>query len=83
MHVPLVLGPDGQRLAKRHGAVTLTDRLDVGDTPRRVAAVLARSLGLPVPEPEIDPVDLLERFSPDQIGRSAWTLAPEQINNPW
>jgi glutamyl-tRNA synthetase len=25
-HVPLVLGPDGARLAKRHGAVTLADR---------------------------------------------------------
>ena len=24
-HVPLVLGPDGARLAKRHGAVTLSD----------------------------------------------------------
>jgi glutamyl-tRNA synthetase len=24
-HVPLVLGPDGSRLAKRHGAVTLRD----------------------------------------------------------
>ena len=28
-HVPLVLGPDGSRLAKRHGAVTL-DQLDAG-----------------------------------------------------
>src|SRR5205814_3122851 len=25
VHVPLVLGPDGARLAKRHGAVTLRD----------------------------------------------------------
>src|SRR5205823_11580686 len=25
-HVPLVLAPDGNRLAKRHGAVTLADR---------------------------------------------------------
>ena len=29
-HVPLVLGPDGARLAKRHGAVTLDD-VDAGD----------------------------------------------------
>src|SRR3954464_886034 len=29
-HVPLVLGPDGARLAKRHGAVTLDDRRALG-----------------------------------------------------
>ena len=46
-HVPLVLGPDGARLAKRHGAVTLTDRrADRGETPADVVAWMARSLGL-------------------------------------
>ena len=35
-HVPLVLGPDGARLAKRHGAVTLADRAALGETPRTV-----------------------------------------------
>ena len=40
-HVPLVLGPDGARLAKRHGAVTL----DTVAAPTAVAW-MARSLGL-------------------------------------
>jgi glutamyl-tRNA synthetase len=43
-HVPLMLGPDGARLAKRHGAVTLRDR---AEPPREVAAGLLRSVGLP------------------------------------
>jgi glutamyl-tRNA synthetase len=45
-HVPLVLGPDGRRLAKRHGAVTLADRRALGEGPGEVLAWMARSLGL-------------------------------------
>ena len=41
-HVPLVLGPDGSRLAKRHGAVTLRDL-----SPRDAFAWICASLGLP------------------------------------
>ena len=41
-HVPLVLGPDGARLAKRHGDVTLRE------VPAAAArAWMLRSLGLP------------------------------------
>ena len=39
-HVPLMLGPDGTRLAKRHGAVTLADRLALGQSPAEVRAEL-------------------------------------------
>jgi glutamyl-tRNA synthetase len=42
-HVPLVLGPDGARLAKRHGGATLADR---DEPPSRTLAWLAHSLGL-------------------------------------
>ena len=41
-HVPLVLGPDGARLAKRHGAVTLDDV-----APRAALGWMAGTLGLP------------------------------------
>jgi glutamyl-tRNA synthetase len=41
-HVPLVLGPDGSRLAKRHGSVTLRDL-----EPARALAWMCASLGLP------------------------------------
>lgn len=83
LHVPLVLGPDGTRLAKRDGAVTLDDRLALGDTPERVVSVLAASLGLEPPGPEVTPEDLLPGFSVDQISRSPWTLRPDQIADAW
>ena len=40
MHVPLVLGDDGERLAKRHGAVTLFDLAATGVGPDEVRARL-------------------------------------------
>jgi glutamyl-tRNA synthetase len=74
-HVPLVLGPDGQRLAKRHGAVTLADRAAAGQSPREVRSELAASLGLAAPgeQPTLD--ELLARFDPDQLPREATVLA--------
>ena len=36
-HVPLMLGADGARLAKRHGAVTLADRAALGESRGRRA----------------------------------------------
>jgi len=35
-HVPLMLGEDGERLAKRHGAITLEDRLEAGETAEQI-----------------------------------------------
>ena len=60
-HVPLVLGPDGARLAKRHGAVTLDD---LGAE----AAVrwMAGTLGLPE---AATAGALLAAFDPDRLPR--------------
>ena len=43
--MPLVVGADGERLAKRHGAVTLTELAQQGISAGQVREVLWRSLG--------------------------------------
>jgi glutamyl-tRNA synthetase len=70
-HVPLMLGPDGERLAKRHGAVTLADRAALGETPDDVRATLAASVGLCAPGERITTADLVERFSPRTLAVAA------------
>jgi glutamyl-tRNA synthetase len=65
VHVPLMLGDDGARLAKRHGAVTLADRLALGESPDDVRAGLAASVGLCEPGERPSPAELLASFDPD------------------
>jgi glutamyl-tRNA synthetase len=60
-HVPLMLGPDGTRLAKRHGAVTLADRRALGESPLAVRAALAASVGLAEPGEEPSLEELVAR----------------------
>ena len=67
VHVPLVLGPDGQRLAKRYGAVTLADRAALGEGPREVVGWMASSLSLVEPGELSSPEELLEHFDPGKL----------------
>jgi glutamyl-tRNA synthetase len=62
-HVPLVLGPDGARLAKRHGAVTL-DELDAGAAVRWMAT----TLGL---DGATTATEMRERFDPAELPPAA------------
>lgn len=62
LHVPLMLGPDGERLAKRHGPVSLAELRRQEVQPARVVGWLASSCGLAEPGSELEPRDLIERF---------------------
>jgi glutamyl-tRNA synthetase len=66
-HVPLVLGPDGARLAKRHGAATLEQR---GEPAAATLALLAHSLGLAADRDRVASArELLDQFDPALIPR--------------
>ena len=60
-HVPLVIGADGERLAKRHGAVTLADLADRGISAAQVREMLWASLG-----------QSGDTFSWDAVPRQPW-----------
>lgn len=49
-HLPLVVGADGRRLAKRHGDTRLSYYRDLGVPPARVLALLARWCGVELPQ---------------------------------
>ena len=75
-HVPLVVGADGARLAKRHGAVTLADLAAEGIDGPTVVGHLTASLGLTAPGDVVDLRDLATRFDPAALPRSPWVWTP-------
>jgi glutamyl-tRNA synthetase len=75
-HVPLVMGPDGERLAKRHGAVTLGDLVDGGRTPADVRTMLAASLGIDSDGGPISMDVVARRFDPTRIPTDPWVFVP-------
>jgi len=73
-HVPLILGPDGVRLAKRHGSISIAELRAAGRSSERVVGWLAWSCGLlPRPEP-IAASELIAGFSLDSIDRRTTRL---------
>jgi len=75
-HVPLVLGTDGARLAKRHGSVSLAERTELLGTTSRVVGEMAWSLGLAPPGEELSPPQVLQRFDWSRLPRLPWRLTP-------
>jgi glutamyl-tRNA synthetase len=78
LHVPLVLGEDHQRLAKRHGAVTLADLAATGWSAGEVLAALAASLGLARRGESVTIDQLARRFDPACVPRTPVHLADLQ-----
>jgi glutamyl-tRNA synthetase len=78
-HVPMVLGGDKTRLSKRHGAMSVTAYRDMGYLPDAFINYLAR-LGWSYGDQEFfTREDLIEKFSLENIGRSAGIFDIEKL----
>jgi glutamyl-tRNA synthetase len=73
-HVPLILGPDNVRLAKRHGSVSIAELREAGHSPDEVIGWLAWSCGLRGLNEPCRPIDLIADFSLDAIHREPTRL---------
>lgn len=70
IHVPLVVSPDGRRLAKRHGDTRITTLRQQGLRASQIVGLLAEWCGWAAPGEEVMPRDLVPRFRLDCIPRS-------------
>lgn len=62
VHVPLVVGPDGRRLAKRHGDTRIALLREQGMPPQQVVGTLANWCGWAAAAESLLPSDLITRF---------------------
>ncbi|HEY7313797.1 MAG TPA: tRNA glutamyl-Q(34) synthetase GluQRS [Gemmataceae bacterium] len=81
VHVPLVIGPDGRRLAKRHGDTRLSSLRAVGVRPERLLGLLAWSCGWLSSIEPITARQLVPFFRLETIPRSPFVLTPELLRS--
>ena len=79
LHVPLVLGPDGERLAKRHGSVTLADQIALGRTTADVLSMFAVSLGLAAQDEPVTAGLVASHFDVERLPREPWRLSASDV----
>lgn len=74
-HVPLVVGTDGRRLAKRHGDTRIATYRQRGFTPGQILTPLARSCGWLTPKESVETLaELLPRFQLETIPKTPFVV---------
>ena len=79
LHVPLMLGEDGERLAKRHGAVSLGELRDAGVPPDAVVGWLASTCGLAAPGERISARGLVPHFDVARLPREPTIVTAAEL----
>lgn len=69
LHVPLLLDEEGERLAKRHGSMTIEALRDAGVSPQAIVGWLAFAAGFLSSPAPCAPADLLPLFDPALLPR--------------
>ena len=79
-HVPMILGQDGKRLSKRHGAASVEAYRDAGILPEALVNFLALLGWSPGDDREVmDLAELTQAFTLDRILKKASIFDPEKL----
>ena len=78
-HVPLVIGPDGKRLAKRHGESRIAQFRAAGVAPEKIVGWVAWRSGQIDRPSELSAADLVRRFDLAKLPRQRIVLGPEDF----
>lgn len=76
-HVPLIVGSDGRRLAKRHGDTRLRQFRELGVAPTAIVGYLAWTLGFLAAPVPCWPSDLLQEFDWQKLALQPTTFTLE------
>ena len=78
-HVPMILGADGKRLSKRHGAVSVMQYRDEGFLPEALLNYLVR-LGWSHGDQEVFSIDqMIELFDVSNVNKAASAFNPDKL----
>lgn len=78
-HLPMILGPDGTKLSKRHGAVSVVQYREDGYLPEAVLNYLVR-LGWSHGDQEIfSREEMIELFDLKDVNKSASAINPDKL----
>jgi len=78
-HAPMILGSDGKRLSKRHGAVSVMQYREDGYLPEALLNYLVR-LGWSHGDQEVFSIDeMIEFFDVNDVNSAASTFNPEKL----
>ncbi len=77
IHVPLVVGPDGRRLAKRHGDTRISALRAAGIPAEKIVAWLAHSCGWALEREHITPTELIPLFTLDTVPKKPVVFSPD------
>lgn len=79
-HVPMILGPDGKRLSKRHGAASVEAYREEGILPEALVNFLALLGWSPGDDREVMQIpELVEAFTLDRILKKAGVFDPKKL----
>src|SRR5205814_5233700 len=79
VHVPLLLAPTGERLAKRTRPPSIADLRAAGLPPETIVGALAASAGLCLPGASLRPADLVRDFDLSRLHRGPAVIDPRTL----